>query len=241
LTPIVERPELAEIPESTRRLLDTLAFQRRIILGIISGRALADLKDKVNVSGVIYAGNHGFEIEGPGWSFVNPLAEEIRPFFRAVSQLLTLALESTRGVFVENKGLSLSVHFRQMAEDKAGDMKQAFQKVVDNARMEKNFRVTHGKKVYELRPAVDWDKGKAISLLMKKYGKNGKDNTLPIYLGDDVTDEDGFRVVGLNGSGIAVYVGDDLSRTAAGYYLKSPLEVVEFLKKLLDFSQRGYK
>ena len=105
LTPIVERPEMANIKESTRRLLQSLVFQPHLTLGIISGRALIDLKNRVNVSGVIYAGNHGFEIEGPGISFVNPLADEIRPFFRGISQLLSLALEATKGVFVENKGL----------------------------------------------------------------------------------------------------------------------------------------
>lgn len=79
LTPIVERPELANLSKDIRRLLQTLAYQRYITVGVISGRALVDLKDKVGISGIIYAGNHGLEIEGPGISFVNPVADELRP------------------------------------------------------------------------------------------------------------------------------------------------------------------
>jgi trehalose 6-phosphate phosphatase len=120
-------------------------------------------------------------------------------------------------------------------------MKHIFQRVIDDARAVKNFRVMPGKKVYELRPAVEWDKGKAINLLIKKYVKNGRDNILPIYLGDDVTDEDGFRAIGNYGMGISIYVGNDFGKTAANYHLKSPAEVIKFLEMLLDYSERGFK
>jgi trehalose 6-phosphate phosphatase len=241
LAPIVERPELAEIPESTRQVLKKLARQRTFKLGIISGRGLADLKSKVKIRGLIYAGNHGFEIRGPGLNFVNPLAKEIRPFLRVVSKILTLALETTKGVFVEDKGLTLSVHYRQMAGNNSGDENYLFDSIMRSARDTGKFKVTAGKKVYELRPAIDWDKGKAIEMLIKKYGhKNGrKDGLLPVYIGDDVTDEDGFKVVRRYRNGLAIHVGENIDNTAADYFLKSPEEVAEFLKKVQDNSEKG--
>ena len=237
LTPIVEKPEMAIIPSATRRLLQSLVSQHHFTVGIISGRALFDLKEKVSVSGAIYAGNHGFEIEGPGLNFVSPLAEEIRPLFRMMSRLLSLALETTKGVFVENKGLTLSVHYRQMPEEKSGHMKDTFDRVVEDAVSEGKLKVHSGKKVYELRPAVDWNKGKAISMLMKKYGK-GRPDTLPIYLGDDLTDEDGFDVISLTSNGLSIHIGSDTDASGAYYYLKSPDEVRDFLEKLLEYAGR---
>jgi trehalose 6-phosphate phosphatase len=84
LTPIVERPELADLPQDARRVLEALAGKQRLKLAIISGRALADLKQKVAISNIIYAGNHGLEIEGPKVSFVSPAAEEAKPFLRQI-------------------------------------------------------------------------------------------------------------------------------------------------------------
>ena len=106
LTPIVERPELAHLPESTRMLLKALRYQPRFKVGVISGRALSDLKGRVGIHGIIYAGNHGLEIEGPGISFVNPIAEEMKPVLRVIHQVLKRALGGSRGVLVEDKGLT---------------------------------------------------------------------------------------------------------------------------------------
>lgn len=237
LTPIVEKPELAIISEETRLLLKNLATQRRITVGIISGRALADLKEKVNLGEIVYAGNHGFEIEGPGINFVNPLANEVRPLFKALSHLLALALGTTRGVFIENKGLTLSVHYRQMPEHKAPYLESIVQKIVKEFQSIARFRITSGKKVYELRPDVDWDKGKAIKLLMERYNSRNTSETLPIFLGDDITDEDGFHFLKKLGKGISVHIGNNLRRTAAKYYLRSTDEVNSFLSALLSYSQ----
>ena len=119
LTPIVEKPELAILPEKTRELLLALVTQRSFTVGVISGRAMADIRQKVGIENIIYAGNHGLEIEGPGISFINPLAEEMRPVLRLIQQVLNKALSPIRGVFVENKGLSLTIHYRMVEEDKS--------------------------------------------------------------------------------------------------------------------------
>jgi trehalose 6-phosphate phosphatase len=239
LTPIVEKPEMAVLSEKTREILRALAAQRHYTVGIISGRALADLKEKINVNGLIYAGNHGFEIEGPGLSFINPIADEIKPFFRVVRQILILTLGTIKGVLVEDKGITLSVHYRQVDEEKAKEIESLVKRAVNGSVSQEIFKVTTGKKVYEVRPAVNWDKGKAIRLLMKRYGKGGRNSgLLPIYLGDDLTDEDGFRMIEKYGNGITVHVGESNSTSIARYYLKSPDEVQIFLVKLLEYAQR---
>lgn len=242
LTPIVDRPELAYLAEDTKRLLRSLAAQPRFTLGVISGRALTDLKEKVGVGGIIYAGNHGLEIEGPGISFVNPLAEELKPILRIMHYVLSQVLGTIRGVFVEDKDLSLSVHYRLAEEHRAREIERIVRQVVGGAEAAGQARITSGKKVYEVRPAVNWDKGKAIKLLMKKYGKGGRNSGLvPIYLGDDFTDDDGFRVIENYGNGISVFVGEGGKQSAASYFLKSPEEVTIFLGMLLEKARKGFK
>ena len=240
LTPIVEKPELAELSASTRNLLRELTSQRHFVLGIVSGRALADLKGKVNIDGIVYAGNHGFEIEGPGLMFVNPIVDEIKPFFRVVRQILVLTLGTIKGVLIEDKGITLSVHYRQADEKRAKDVGNLVARTVNGPASHGLFKMTSGKKVYEVRPAVNWDKGKAIRLLMKRYGKGGRNSgLLPFYLGDDLTDEDGFRMIEKYGNGVTIHVGEPYSNSSARYYLRSPDEVSYFLAKLLDYARRG--
>jgi trehalose 6-phosphate phosphatase len=235
LTPIVEKPEDAVLTDASRKMLQALAHQKTVTVGIISGRALADLKEKVNLSGMIYAGNHGLEIEGPGLFYINPLAEEIKPFFRIIRKMLDLTLGSIKGVLFEDKGLSLSVHYRQVEEEKARHLQDVVERAANAPGARNIFRLTSGKKVYEIRPAVNWDKGKAIRLLMKRFGKGGRQSgLLPIYLGDDLTDEDGFKMIEKYGNGITVYIGEDYYNSAARYYLRSPDEVTLFIIKFLE-------
>ena len=241
LTPIVERPELAELPWYTRRILEGLVRQTRFTVGIISGRALSDLKARLNIGGIIYAGNHGMEIEGPGVSFVNPIAQELRPILRVLHRVLDRTVGGIKGVLVEDKGLSLSVHYRLVEEHRAGDVKHAFERAVGTAEALGKVRITGGKKVYEVRPAANWDKGKAIDMLMRKYFPSGGGSEgVPFYFGDDITDEDGFRAIE-NAGGISVLVGQPERDSAARYFVTSPARVATFLSLLLDSAKRGFK
>jgi trehalose-phosphatase len=229
LAPIVDRPELADLPDRTRQLLQSLSRQGRFTVGVISGRSLADLRHRVSIPSIIYAGNHGLEIEGPGIGLINPLAEEMRPVFSLINQVLNKALGKVRGVQVEDKGLTLSVHYRNVDEDKAEEVRNIFERVMATARSLGRVRIVPGKKVLEVRPPVDWDKGRAIALLADRFGKpTARKEALPIFLGDDVTDEDGFKAVEQR-HGISVFVGEETQDSSARYYLKSPAEVEEFL------------
>ncbi len=242
LTPITETPELATLPEGTRLVLEALAKQYRFRVGIISGRALADLKDKVGIKGIIYAGNHGLEIEGPGISFLNPLAQELRPLMRVIHYVLSRYLEAIKGAFVEDKGLSLSVHYRLTSQHRLADVERIVKKAVGGVEAAGQIKICPGKKVYELMPAVAWDKGKAVRLLMKRYGKGGrKSGVLPIFLGDDLADEEGFKVIENYGTGVSVLVGEERTDSSAHYFLKSPVEVAKFLESLLEQAHRRFR
>ncbi len=239
LTPIVEKPELAVLSAEGREILRRMVQLDKFTVGIISGRALADLKARVDIEGLILAGNHGFEIEGPGWNFISPIAEEIKPLFRILRQLLSMTLGKIKGVLVEDKGLSLSVHYRHAEEGSVGAIEDMVERVVQRPALRGLIKVTPGKKVYEVKPAVNWNKGKAIRLLMKRYGKGGRQSgLLPIFLGDDVTDEDGFQAINRYGNGIAVYVGEPRGDFSAEYYLNSPQEVLLFMANIIE-SIRG--
>lgn len=239
LAPIVERPELAEMPGGMRELMGVLARQRHFTVGILSGRALSDLRDRVSIRGIIYAGNHGLEIEGPGIRFVDPLADELRPVLNLMHRVLTRALGTIKGVLVENKGLTLSVHYRLAGDQEEDRVKRIFEGVVATACSLGKVKVTSGKKVLEVRPPVNWDKGRAIVFLMDAYARQkGKGRTLPIFLGDDLTDEDGFKVLE-ECDGVSIYVGEGDACGSARYFLRSPDEVQEFLQKLLNLYRRN--
>ncbi len=232
LTPIADRPELAVLNADTRKLLQALARNRRYTIGLISGRSLTDLKNCVNVDGIIYSGNHGLEIEGFGTNFLEPIAEEVRPYLQILFQVLSTTLRGIKGVFVENKGLTLSVHYRSVNGAEEQKVIDAFDKVTNPLHITGRIRITRGKKVYEIRPPVEWDKGKAVAWLIARCKETkGKSGALPVYLGDDLTDEDAFKVIEGYG-GITIFVGSEDFQSVARYFLKAPKEVTEFLKVL---------
>jgi len=236
LTPIVARPELADLSLATRVCLQRLAKAPCLALGIVSGRAMEDLRERVGINGIIYVGNHGLEIEGTGISFVNPAAEKAKPLLHSLCEELSKAIAHIKGARVDNKGLTLSLHFRLVDEKWLEELDKIFHHIIDPFLASGKVKATPSKKAYDIRPAVDWDKGKAIEFLAQKY--SGRDR-LVIFLGDDVTDYDGFRVVDKNG-GISVFVrSEENVESQAQYLLRSPNEVYQFLTMLVKALELG--
>lgn len=224
LTPIVSHPDLAQLAPEVRRRLQELATHPRYLVGVISGRSLADVREKVGLSEIDYAGNHGLEMEGPGVHFQHPVAQQVRPALDQVYRDLSRRLAGYSGVLVEDKGLTLTVHYRMASEAEAALVESEFQATVSACPDWALLRVTRGKKVLEVRPNVDWNKGNAIARLMEAH----PEASLVCFFGDDVTDEDGFAVV-RKAQGIAVLVGPDSQETAAQYRVESPQELSQFL------------
>ena len=225
LTPIAAKPELAILGQKARETLLRLNRQDKYMVGVISGRGLPDVAAIVDLPELIYAGNHGLEIAGPGLDFVHPEATAAGETRGRLLQDLTENLSRLPGVVVEDKGLTLSVHYRLVPDDLTGNVESRFNAAVSPYLKPGAWRTAVGKKVFELKPDIPWDKGKAIAYIQHAYPKA----SLTFYFGDDLTDEDGFEAVQSSG-GIAIFVGQARQPTKAMYRLDSPQEVVETLR-----------
>lgn len=224
LSPIVEHHEDAEISDEMRELVEDLA--EKYPVAVVSGRGLADVKQRVGLPELFYAGSHGFEISGPkGFARDHEEAVKVMPVFNDLQPVLKQKLEHIPGVDFERKKFTLAVHYRQVQPEKEQEVHDIVEAVLKG---HPQVMGAGGKKVIEIRPAIDWHKGKAVEFLKKEISK-GK-NTFSIYVGDDVTDEDAFKFVA-NGLGVLVgYHGRD---TFADYHLEDLEQVKQFFKKLL--------
>jgi trehalose-phosphatase len=228
LAPIEARPDLVELPPPTRRLLEHLAG--RCPVAVVSGRGLDDLRDIVEVRSVYYVADHGFQILGPVRSGLRlEVGGEYRPQLAQAAAQLRRALRLVDGALVEEKGLSLSVHYRLVPEARHSAVLRAVADVAENIPV---LRVTEGKLIYEFRPPNDWDKGKALVWLLEHLDLSDAARGCPVALGDDLTDEDMFAAVA--GRGIAIIVGDAARPTLAGYRLRDHLETARLLEALVS-------
>ncbi len=218
LTEITSTPEGARLGPQARDTL--LALSRKAPLALISGRALGDLRDRVGLPNLIYAGCHGLEIRGPGLEFIEPAAESEAPALTQLADRLADRLHHISEAVVENKGLSISIHFRQVAEPAKREVDLAVQ--AETSRPGSRLRVRRGKEVWEISAAVDWNKGRAARWIL---GSTGNRDALPLYIGDDVTDEDAFRELQ---DGITIRVGQSTD-SAAAWVVAGPAEVCNFL------------
>ncbi len=228
LTPIVERPQDAVLSEGMREILNKIS--KRYPIGIISGRSLTNIKKVVGIDGIYYSGNHGFEISGPDVELTKGEAERAGPTISEICFAIKARATQFKGMIVEDKGPTASVHYRMVAEEKVQELKELFNELVESSVREGRIRVTRGKKVLEIRPNVDWDKGRAVEWLIDVVSKE-RGEIYPIYLGDDVTDEDAFLV--LKGKGLTVLVTQEGRKSDAEYYLRNTEEVEEFLRELI--------
>ena len=229
LTPIVDRPEHALLPTANRRALTALATA--VPVGIISGRDLDDVRHMVGVEGLWYAGSHGFDVLSPEGH--RQQVEEGRVALPALDRSevdLRALVPRVEGAWVERKRFAIAVHFRAVD---ARDVPRLKALVATVAESHGGLRMTGGKKILELRPDVDWDKGRALEWILTTA--TGEDTTvLPVYVGDDETDEDAFHVI--RSSGVGVVVGDEDRFTAAHCRLDGPDEVGLFLTRLAGWA-----
>ena len=217
LAPIVECPEHAALPADIHALL--VALQKSHPIAILSGRSLVDVRARTRVPGLIYGGNHGAEMEGD--TAGSAVLANDRPLLEKFLIEAKQALSLVPGVLIEDKTVTASIHFRQVAPAQLETFMTAFQPLV--RQYSRRLQITEGRKVIEVRPLGASDKGAAVQRLLTCVGSD----VAPIYLGDDVNDEDAFRAVRENG--ISVSVGGS---PVADYYLRNQGEVAKFLALL---------
>jgi trehalose 6-phosphate phosphatase len=220
LTPIVTHPQDAWLPDSMRQVLHRVAA--RVPVAILSGRDLDDVRCRVDVDGIVYAGSHGFDVAGPGLR--REVGTEYLSELDSAENELRDALDEIPGAQLERKRFSVAAHYRNVNESDLPDVARAMEII---AARHRNLRRINGKKVYELLPDIDWDKGKAVLWLLETLNLDGE-HIRPIYIGDDTTDEDAFRA--LERRGIGILVTEAQQPTSARYSLKDPDEVERFLR-----------
>ncbi|HDN85777.1 MAG: trehalose-phosphatase [Candidatus Omnitrophota bacterium] len=225
LTPIVKRPELAVLSTQMRSLIEKIA--KKYPTAIVSGREREDVEKLVGVEDIYYVGSHGFDIKGRNLSHIHPQAKEVVPLISRIAEEFSTKLKDIKGVIVENKKFSVALHYRLVEERFLNKVKE----VVDKVKAEyPNLRLMCGKKVFEFIPDIDWDKGKAIRWLLSILDISWREYAV-IYIGDDTTDEDAFRMVRTRGIGILV--SESRIPSAADYFVHSPQEVRELLEKFI--------
>jgi alpha,alpha-trehalase len=227
LTPIVERPEDAVLSPKTRATIERLAS--RCPVAVVSGRDLADVRAMVGVEGIAYAGSHGFDIRGPD-GVRHQRGAEYLPDLDAAERELGPLVDRVPGARIERKTFAVAVHVRQVADERVAEVETA---VATVSAAHPQLRRTGGKKVLELRPGIDWDKGKALRWLLEVLGL-GAPGVLPVYVGDDETDEDAFGAIGEEGLGVVVRGEDDDRPTAARYALLDTDETRVFLDLIAE-------
>jgi trehalose 6-phosphate phosphatase len=226
LAPIVDDPDRAAMDADTRAAVETLSAL--VDVAIISGRDLADVRARVNLDAVFLAGSHGFDIAGPkGRDRSLQQGTEFLPRLGDAESRLRERLAAVPGAAVERTNFSISVHYRRVPVDMIGRVEDIVGDVMAETGGLKKDR---GKKVFQIGPDVDWHKGKALSWILHSLGYN-RDDVMPIFIGDDVTDETAFRHI--RGWGIGIVVGDEDRPTAAAYALSCPSEVTRFLRMLI--------
>jgi trehalose 6-phosphate phosphatase len=229
LSDIVQNADSARLVAGAADALTSLTAQCPV--AILSGRDLADVRQRIGLPGIWYAGSHGFELTGPdGAHHENAEAAASIPVLERAAAELTDQIGHIPGIVVEHKRFGVAVHYRNASRDRVSEVTAA----VRSAGRRTALRVTTGREVIELRPNVDWDKGKTLRWVLEHIRHDEQPGPLlPIYLGDDITDEDAFDAVHDDGIAILVRHNDDGDRaTAANYALDNPDRARDFTVRL---------
>jgi len=226
LTPIVDRPEDAGM---SARMRDTVRRLAALCpLCVVSGRDRRVVQELMGMDDLVVAGSHGFDIWSPeGGAIQREEGMEFQDLLRTVQGRLTEELGPIEGALVEPKRMSVAVHYRVVPEAQRPRVAAITQAVV--AEHPEELRVTPGKLVYEIQPRIDWDKGRAVLHLLRALGLDRED-VLPLYLGDDITDEDAFEALAGRGLGLLVGRAGDpeiAGRTTSADYVLDGVEEVE--------------
>jgi trehalose-phosphatase len=224
LTPIVSVPEKAFCPPEVKKNLERLRDLPGVHPVVISGRSLEDVREKIGVSGIFYVGNHGLEIAYPDGNRQGMLPSAKTRDLKKITRDIKKSLRDIPGILFEEKGPILAVHYRNVARRYLAFILEALEEELQQRK--RRWQIAAGKKVFEIRPSVDFNKGKAVQAILKSFCPQ---EVFSICLGDDQTDEDAFREI--KGRGISVFIGSAGSPSAADYYLRDSVEVQRFLSR----------
>ena len=225
LTPLVATPEAARLSRRGRALLARLVRRERALVAVVSGRSLSDLRVRVAVSGVVYGGCHGLEIEGPGLRFRHPRARAAT--VAAARRGLVAGAAGIPGARVEFKRLTVSLHYRAVALSRHAAVRAL---VASVAREVPHVVVVPGRRLFDFVPRVNWDKGSAVEWIVRRARRTRSDGRLLVLCaGDDTSDEAAFAALGRRG--VSVRVGGGPTRAA--HVVRGVREVHALLRLLV--------
>ncbi|CAA7013353.1 unnamed protein product [Microthlaspi erraticum] len=242
LSPIVEDPDKAYITHEMRDVVKDVALN--FPTAIVTGRSIDKVRSFVKLNEIYYAGSHGMDIESPsnentyGERKQGVLFQPARDFIPMIEKVVKILEEKTKwipGAMVENNKFCLSVHFRRVDEKRWAALAEQVKSVLVDY---PTLKLTQGRKVLEIRPTIKWDKGQALNFLLKSLGFENSEDVLPVYIGDDRTDEDAFKVLRERGQGFGILVSKVPKDTNASYSLQDPSQVSEFLKRLVEWNRK---
>lgn len=230
LAPIVARPELAAVSDEMRATVAALAD--RCTVAVISGRDRADVARIVGLDDLVYAGSHGFDIGGPdGMKIEHDAGGSFVPVMVELADRVEDRIGEVEGSLVERKKYSIAVHYRLVDPALVPSIEAAIDEVLGDEAFA-GIRKTHGKMVFDLQPALDWNKGKAVEWVMHALDRD-HDDVLPVFVGDDLTDEDAFAA--LEGRGLGIVVVSDSERDSrADYAVPEVPDVAALLGRFAD-------
>lgn len=223
LSPIARTPDSATLPGSTKKIIYELSKCGKVKLAVISGRKLSDIRRIVGIRNIIYAGNHGMEIEGKGIKRILKAPKLFVAAKRKIINDIQSKIKGIKGIFIEDNGCTIAVHYRLAAPKDRVKIKRIFYRAVTTSLFKGQIKIRKGKMLFEVRPNIKWDKGKAVKWLLHRASNK---KVLPIYIGDDVTDADAFRA--LKNRGLMIFVGRK-AEYGAKYYLRNTNDVRKFL------------
>ena len=223
-------PSTVALSPSRQILLQTLDKRADLSAGIVSGRRIADLRERVpSTSSMFLAGLHGLEIEGPGLHFAHNAVALAAPGISMLAKDLRRAVKPLAGVFVEDKTYSVVLHVRGASTADRLHATTRFNALAEPLLSEGTVRLQPGDQVLELLPNIDWAKGDAVRAIMRHVEADTKETIWPVYIGDDETDDDAFEEIGTNGLTIAV----GKRQAATAFRVDDPAAVECFLRAIL--------
>jgi trehalose-phosphatase len=225
LVPIQNDPTKCVLSPKIKGQLEAITLSGKACIAILSGRTVTDIRDRVNIQDVYYGGNHGIEVSGPRVNYTHPDALSGKHIIDKVCREVEKEVGHIGGAFIEKKKFGFTLHYRMAHKEDKALIQRAFHRITAENSDAQSVTVMRGKKVLELAPNVSWDKGIAALFILQEL----KRNYLPIYVGDDATDETAFEA--LKEEGLTVRIGKS-KKTAAKYYLKGQWEVSRFLKHI---------
>ncbi|MED6162232.1 hypothetical protein PIB30_068455 [Stylosanthes scabra] len=213
LSPIVDDPDKAHITDAMRSAIREVASC--FSTAIISGRQ-----------------------RNKGNQFVNflPAKEYLSTIQEKIIEVLRENIATIKGSTIEDNLYCISVHYRRVkSEEDVGVLKEIVETIM---KAYPDFQISGGRKVMEIRPKINWDKGRALLYLLETLGFDNFNDVLPIYIGDDKTDEDAFKVIVHIGHGFPIIVSSVAKETMASFSLRDPSHVMAFLIRLAKWKRK---